>query len=53
MSTDLSVDKAVDSGRHSMGKAVDSRSKLPKIKQAIIDYFKKDQMNMLRSYKKL
>ena len=31
-------------GRHSVGKAVDSRSKLPKIKQAIIDYFKKDQM---------
>ena len=28
-------------------------SKLPKIKQAIIDYFKKDQMNMLRTYKKL
>ena len=28
-------------------------SKLPKTKQAIRDYFKKDQMNMLRSYKKL
>ena len=28
-------------------------SKLPKIKQAIIDYFKKDQMDMLQSYKKL
>ena len=28
-------------------------SKLPKIKQAIIDDFKKYQMNMLRSYKKL
>ena len=28
-------------------------SKLPKIKQAITDYFKKDQMNMLRTYKKL
>ena len=28
-------------------------SRLPKIKQAIIDYFKKDQTNMLRSYKKL
>ena len=28
-------------------------SKLPKVKQAIIDYFKKDQMNMLRSSKKL
>ena len=27
-------------------------SRLPKIKQAIIDYFKKDQTNMLRSYKK-
>ena len=27
--------------------------KLPKIKQAIIDYFKKDQMNMLWTYKKL
>ena len=27
-------------------------SKLPK-KQAIIDYFKKDQMNMLRSYQKM
>ena len=24
-------------------------SKLPKIKQAIIDYFKKDQINMLRT----
>ena len=28
-------------------------SRLPKIKQAIIDYFKKDQTNMLRSYKKM
>ena len=28
-------------------------SKLPKLKQAITDYFKKDQMNKLRSYKKL
>ena len=28
-------------------------SKLPKIKQAIIDYFKKDLMNMLRTYKKM
>ena len=28
-------------------------SKLPKIKQAIIDDLKKDEMNMLRSYKKL
>ena len=28
-------------------------SKLPKIKQAIIDYFKKGQVNWLRSYKKL
>ena len=28
-------------------------SRLPKIKQAIIDYFKKDLMNMLRTYKKL
>ena len=27
-------------------------SKLPKIKQAIIDYFKKGQVNWLRSYKK-
>ena len=28
-------------------------SKLPKIKQVIIDYFKKDQMKLLWSYKKL
>ena len=28
-------------------------SKLPKVKQAIIDYFKMDQMDMLWSYKKL
>ena len=28
-------------------------SKLPKVKQAIIDNFKKDQIHMLRSYKKL
>ena len=28
-------------------------TKLPKIEQAIIDDFKKDQRNMLRSYKKL
>ena len=28
-------------------------SRLPKIKQTIIDYFKKDQTNMLRCYKKL
>ena len=27
-------------------------SRLPKIKQVIIDYFKKDQTNMFRSYKK-
>ena len=28
-------------------------SKLPKVKQVIIDNFKKDQIHMLRSYKKL
>ena len=28
-------------------------SKLPKVKQAIIDNFKKDQIHMLRSYKKM
>ena len=28
-------------------------TKLPKIEQAIIDDFKKDQRNMLRSYKQL